>query len=281
MSKKVAVVTGAGSGIGQAIAEKLSGTFDVILVDINDDNLTATAKKISSAGNKSVSVVGNVGSRETHQSARKIAEKNGELVAWVNCAGVTRGAPLHDYPDDPYYLENIIHINQIGTFWGCSEAVTSFLDNKRSGSIVNISSVHGRHAWPEFSVYEMTKSAIDALTRNIAVSYGAFGIRANSIAPGAINTPALVESIANDKDPTARQKSLESLTPANRIGDPSEIANVAMFLLTSSSSFISGASIAVDGGWTSALGIFKPSKELADKYGLDPETGLSKDWNNG
>ena len=277
MKKKVAVITGAGSGIGLAISQRLSAVYDLVMVDVNSENLNLAVKQINDAGNRAYAVVGDVSEHQTHQSARAAGEKIGTLVAWVNCAGVTRGAPLHDYPDDSWFLEEIIQINQIGSFWGSAEAVTSFLESKNSGAIVNISSVHGRLAWPDFAVYEMTKAAIDALTKNIAVSYGAFGIRANAIAPGAIRTPALEQSILSAQDPVARRMDLESLTPAKRIGEPAEIAEVALFLLSSAASFISGTSIAVDGGWTSALGTFEPSAELAAKYGLDPKIGLSKD----
>jgi NAD(P)-dependent dehydrogenase (short-subunit alcohol dehydrogenase family) len=272
----VAVVTGAASGIGRGIAHRLAQEYVVILVDLNPKTLPQVEKEIADAGHAAFSVLGDVGIRSTHESARKLAESKGNLISWVNCAGWTRGAPMHDFPNDPAVLEELISANQIGSFWGCAEAVASFTKRKASGAIVNISSVHGRRAWPDHAVYEMTKGAVDALTRNVAVAYGPFGIRANAVAPGAIMTPALEQSFVDAPDPIARRHSLEQLTPLKRIGQPSEIAEVVAFLLSSRASYVSGQSIAVEGGWTSALGVSGVDVDLAQRYGLDPNTGLSK-----
>ncbi len=183
---------------------------------------------------------------------------------------------MHDFPNDPAVLEDLIAANQIGSFWGCAEAVASFTTRKVPGAIVNISSVHGRRAWPDHAVYEMTKAAVDALTRNVAVAYGPFGIRANAVAPGAIMTPALEQSFVDAPDPVARRNSLELLAPLKRIGMPSEIAEVVSFLLSTRASYLSGQSIAVEGAWTSALGVPEIDIELAKRYGLDHKTGLPK-----
>ncbi len=273
----VAVITGGGSGIGRGIAHRLAQDYVVILVDLNPITLPMVEKEISDLGNQAYSVLGDVGKRLTHVAARELAESKGNLISWVNCAGWTRGAPMHDFPNDPAVLEELISANQVGSFWGCAEAVSSFTTRKVPGAIVNISSVHGRRAWPDHAVYEMTKGAVDALTRNVAVAYGPFGIRANAVAPGAIMTPALAKSFIDAPDPVARRQSLELLTPLKRIGEPSEIAEVVAFLLSPRASYVSGQSIAVEGGWTSALGIAEIDTVLAERYGLDPKTGLPKE----
>lgn len=272
----VAVVTGAASGIGRGIAHRLAQDYVVILVDLNPVTLPVVEKEISDLGHQAFSVLGDVGKRLTHESARELAESKGNLISWVNCAGWTRGAPMHDFPNDPAVLEELISANQVGSFWGCAEAVSSFTTRRVPGAIVNISSVHGRRAWPDHAVYEMTKGAVDALTRNVAVAYGPFGIRANAVAPGAIMTPALEKSFIDAPDPLARRQSLELLTPLKRIGVPSEIAEVVAFLLSPRASYVSGQSIAVEGGWTSALGVAEINTDLAEQYGLDPKTGLPK-----
>ncbi len=272
----VAVVTGAASGIGRGIAHRLAQDHVVILVDLNATTLPQVQKEISDAGHEAYSLLGDVGKRSTHEAARKLAESKGNLLSWVNCAGWTRGAPMHDFPNDPAVLEELISANQVGSFWGCAEAVSSFTTRQDPGAIVNISSVHGRRAWPDHAVYEMTKGAVDALTRNVAVAYGPFGIRANAVAPGAIMTPALKQSFVDAPDPVARRQSLELLTPLKRIGEPSEIAEVVAFLLSPRASYVSGQSIAVEGGWTSALGVPEINSDLAERYGLDPKTGLPK-----
>jgi NAD(P)-dependent dehydrogenase (short-subunit alcohol dehydrogenase family) len=274
--KEVAVVTGAASGIGRGIAKRLAEDYTVILIDLNPKTLPVVEKELTDAGHQAYSVLGDVGQRATHQNARALAESKGNLISWVNCAGWTRGAPMHDFPNDPAVLEDLIGANQIGSFWGCAEAVASFTTRKVPGAIVNISSVHGRRAWPDHAVYEMTKAAVDALTRNVAVAYGPFGIRANAVAPGAILTPALEQSFVDAPDPVARRNSLELLAPLKRIGEPSEIAEVVSFLLSTRASYLSGQSIAVEGAWTVGLGVPEIDSELAKRYGLDSKTGLPK-----
>jgi NAD(P)-dependent dehydrogenase (short-subunit alcohol dehydrogenase family) len=274
--KEVAVVTGAASGIGRGIAKRLAEDYTVILIDLNPKTLPVVEKELTDAGHQAYSVLGDVGQRATHQNARALAESKGNLISWVNCAGWTRGAPMHDFPNDPAVLEDLIGANQIGSFWGCAEAVASFTTRKVPGAIVNISSVHGRRAWPDHAVYEMTKAAVDALTRNVAVAYGPCGIRANAVAPGAILTPALEQSFVDAPDPVARRNSLELLAPLKRIGEPSEIAEVVSFLLSTRASYLSGQSIAVEGAWTVGLGVPEIDSELAKRYGLDSKTGLPK-----
>lgn len=268
----VAVVTGAGSGIGRAIATRLSNNYIVILVDINPKGLAEVEKELANAEHKVFSLIGDVSIRETHKRARKLAEEKGTLVSWVNCAGVTRGAPLHDFPNDPTLMDEIIGINQVGTFWGCAEAVASFVTGEIKGAVVNISSVHGRRAARDHAVYEMTKGAVDALTRNVATTYGPYGIRANAVAPGAVLTPALKEYFV--KIGSKHRESLEVLTPLKRLADPSEIAEVVSFLLSPKASYVSGQSLAVEGGWLSALGLGDLDPDLAKKYGLKSENGL-------
>ncbi|GDX24516.1 glucose-1-dehydrogenase [Actinomycetes bacterium] len=270
----VAVITGGASGIGRAIATKLADDYIVVLVDINPDGLQEVEKDLASRGCKIFSVLGDVSFRQTHVRARVMAEEIGRLTAWVNCAGLTREAPLHDFPNDPLFLEDIIGINQVGSLWGCAEAVASFTQGKVAGSIVKISSVHGRRAWRNHAVYEMTKSAIDALTRNIAITYGPYGIRAKAVAPGAVMTPALKQAFLEAEDSHERRQALERLTPLKRIANPSEIAEVVIFLLSPKASYVSGQSVGVEGGWTSALGIGDLDYDLAKKYGLRPENGL-------
>jgi NAD(P)-dependent dehydrogenase (short-subunit alcohol dehydrogenase family) len=276
MAREVAVVTGAGSGIGHAIALRLAKDYALINIDINGENLSKVEREIISIGGEVQSIVGDVSKRETHAKARELASKKGTLKAWVNCAGWTRGAALHDFPNDPKVFEELMGTNQNGTFWGCAEAVHYFVNHKVKGAIVNISSVHGRRAWRDHAVYEMTKGAVDALTRNVAVTYGPYGIRCNSVAPGAVMTPALAQSFVDAPNAKERRESLEKLTPLKRIADASEIAEVVSFLLSENASYVSGQSLAVEGAWTSALGVGDLDLTLAESYGLDPKTGLPR-----
>jgi NAD(P)-dependent dehydrogenase (short-subunit alcohol dehydrogenase family) len=274
--KKIVVVTGAASGIGRAIANRIALENPLIIVDLNAELLVETEKSILELGGTVKSLVGDIAKRSTHSLAIQEADSLGVLTGWVNCAGIGGMTPLHKMPEDPTIMSRIFEINQMGTFWGCAEAVSHFIARKSSGSIVNISSVHGRRAYKDHAIYEMTKAAIDALTRNIAVVYGPYGIRANSVAPGAIMTEAMKQSFIDAPDPEARKNELRRVTPLKRIGDPGEIAEVVEFLISGRSSYLTGQSICVDGGWTSALGNGDLDNELAKSFNLDQKTGLKK-----
>jgi NAD(P)-dependent dehydrogenase (short-subunit alcohol dehydrogenase family) len=261
----IAVITGGSSGIGNEISLQLSNHYQVVIVDIDLDGLNRTKSEIEKRGNEASIFCGDVSKRETLVSARKLAESKGKLISWVNCAGITNTAPLHNFPNKSEYLTRIIEVNQIGTFWGCVEAVSSFIDNQVTGSIVNISSVHGRQSAPGHAVYEMTKSAIEALTRNVAVTYAPYGIRANAVSPGAIMSPSLERSFSEKVGGGHRRELLQNLSPMNRIGEAIEVANVVKFLLSSDASYLTGQNIAIDGGWTSSLVDIKKDPSIFKK----------------
>jgi NAD(P)-dependent dehydrogenase (short-subunit alcohol dehydrogenase family) len=272
--KPVVVITGAASGIGKGIAKKMVNGYSLVLVDVNSVSLNLVAEEIRKKGSTVAVVVGDVALRETHRKSVAEASKIGTLTGWVNCAGIGGVFPLHDLPENPTDMMIVFEVNQIGTLWGCAEAIKSFTDSKVSGSIVNISSVHGRRAYLDHAVYEMTKAAIDALTRNVSVVYGPYGIRANSVAPGAVMSEAMEQSFVDAPDPEGRRQWLEMTTPLKRIAQTSEIAEVVDFLISPLSSYLTGQSICVDGGWTSSLGISELDKDLSVSYGLNQKTGL-------
>ena len=273
---QVVVVTGAAAGIGCAIAETIAPFASVILIDIDEAGLKQTASQINKSDGSAEFVMGDVSHRATHREAVAKALELGTLTGWVNCAGINRGGQLHNFKEDSTDLERVINVNQLGTLWGCTEAITTFLDAKTQGAIVNISSVHGKRAWRDNAIYEMSKAAIEALTRNIAVVYGPYGIRANTVSPGAVLTPVLEQSFIDAPDPQKRRLGLESITPLKRIALPREIADVVLFLLSEKASFVNGQDICVDGGWSAALGSGDLDIDLASRFGLDPNTGLRK-----
>jgi NAD(P)-dependent dehydrogenase (short-subunit alcohol dehydrogenase family) len=245
-----AVVTGAGSGIGRAIARRLHD--DGRAVVLVDRNAAALAEAVAEFGPRASAVTGDVAQADTHQRALVAAREWGRLDAWVNCAGLTRPCPLPQLTADEAAIS--VDANLYGTLWGTQTAVAHWVEQGVGGAIVNISSVHGQRAYPDHAVYEMTKAAIEALTRNVAVSYAAAGIRANTVAPGGVITPALSESLASAPDPQAALAELTGFTPAGRLAEAAEVAAVVAFLLSDEAGYIAGQTLVVDGAMTAHIG---------------------------
>ena len=159
-------------------------------------------------------------------------------------------------------VDRLFDVNLFAVYWGCSTAVRSFIADKISGSIVNISSIHGRSAFNGWAAYDAAKGGVDALTRYLCVEYGPLGIRANAIAPGAIRTEMLVKVISESNDPVKAEIDMAMIHPLERLGEPHEIAEVTAFLLSDKASFITGQSIAVDGGATARCYRYDSSEDI-------------------
>lgn len=256
------VVTGASSGIGEAIARHLGRLgWAVVVVGRNPDRTTAVAASMPGPAHP---CAGDVADPATSRRALAQALAMAPLGGWVNCAGLTirQGLPELTEP----VTRSMIEANQLGTLWGTRTAVTHWHHEGTGGALVNMSSVHGSRAYPEHGVYEMTKAAIEALTRSVAVTHAAHGIRANAVAPGAIRTPALRDSFASAADPAAAEAHIAGRSPAGRIGEPEEVAAVVAFLLSPAASYVNGVTIPIDGGWLAALGA-DPADPAAQRPG--------------
>lgn len=263
MIRQSVVVTGSGKGIGRAIAERLS-SLGWIVVGLERSPGSGTVD----AGICRSVVLGDSSDLESHRRAAAEAIRQAPLAGWVNNAGVTKQSPLHAV--DEKTVREVLAINGLGYIWGCAAAVETFVAQRSGGAIVNIGSIHGRASFPHHAAYEFTKGGIDALARSVAVSYGPFGIRANTLAPGGVLTPHLQSQIAAASDPVAEERSLSEGPPLRRIARPSEIADAAAFLLSEESSYITGQSIAADGGWSVAFGSPDLDTELSHRYGIVP-----------
>ena len=244
--KESVVVTGVGSGIGRAILKQL--VADKYFV-VGIENSEAAAKSVAAEfGNSALIINEDLCQEGVFEKAAKEASKVAPLTSWVNNAGIALGGNLHN--PNPTEVQRLFDVNLMGVYWGCSAAIKSFIENKISGSIVNISSIHGRSAFNGWAAYDAAKGGVDALTRYICVEYGPLGIRANAIAPGAIRTEMLSKVISDSEDPAKTELDMAMIHPLERLGEPSEIAKVAAFLLSEKASFLTGQSIAVDGGAT-------------------------------
>jgi NAD(P)-dependent dehydrogenase (short-subunit alcohol dehydrogenase family) len=256
------VVTGSGSGIGFAIARRLADDgWHVAGLEIDP----AGADRLEAAlGDGHAVVRGDAADRNMLRAAREAAERLAPLGGWVNNVGVAIMGNLHEPNLDE--INRVIQVNLMSHFWGAAEAVQTWIRHRSTGAIVNVSSVHGRSAFNMWAAYDVAKAGIDGLSRYIAVEYGPIGIRANSVAPGAIRTP-LVDRVIRDSPDSARaEREMSIIHPLERIGEPEEVAAAVAWLLSPESSFVSGESLAVDGGLTARSYRYEPDAQLLARY---------------
>jgi NAD(P)-dependent dehydrogenase (short-subunit alcohol dehydrogenase family) len=241
---KVAIVTGAGRGIGEGIALRFAEEgARVIVNDVNEGEASRTAQAIQSKGGKAVAVTGSVGSRDVAQKMVDTAVKEfGTVDILVNNAGIIRDAMLHKMTDEQW--DQVIEVNLKGVFL-CTQCAARVMREKGYGKIINISSTSWRGNPGQIN-YSATKAGVIGMTKTTAKELAPKGINVNVIAPGMIWTdmiksmpPAIVERM---------EKGLAFIVPLNRKGLPQDIANLALFLASDESSFITGQLIHCDGG---------------------------------
>lgn len=237
---RVAIVTGAASGIGAAIARQLSESGAAVLIaDRDADGLTSVAADITGEVRTVVVDLLDPGAIATIVDAALAGF--GRIDILVNCAGVLETAPLEEVSTAMF--DRVMGIN-VRAAYLLAQAVAPHLPT--GGAIVNIASGNATLASPGGSVYATSKGALVSMTRGLAADLAGRGVRVNCIAPGPVVTPLLAPALA---DPTIRDMILGAV-PAGRIGEPEEIATVATFLVSDAASFMYGATVHVDGGTT-------------------------------
>ena len=241
---KVAIVTGAGIGIGFEISKQLSlAGAKVVLNDIDKELAEDAANKIERLGGICVSVSGDSSNVEViNKLVETAVEKFGRLDFAVANAGITTFGSFLDYELES--LQRLMEVNIQGSFFLANASAKQMVKQQSSGRILFMSSVTGHQAHPKLAAYGMTKAALEMLAKSLSVELAEHKITVNAIAPGA----TLTERTQSDDNYKA---SWEEITPTGIVSSTKDIANAVLFLLSDSSSQITGQTIIVDGGWTS------------------------------
>lgn len=242
---KTAIVTGAASGIGEAIALELgaSGAF-VIVSDLKQDGCASTVATIIDRGGKAAPFAADVADPNAMEALVAFAEdQTGALHLAVNNAGIGGAqAPVGDYPIDAW--QQVINVNLNGVFYGMRYQIP-MMERAGGGAIVNMASILGSVGFANSSAYVASKHALLGLTKTAAMEYAQKNIRINSVGPAFIQTPLLTDNLDQDM-----LDGLAGLHPMGRIGAPEEVSALACFLLSDRASFITGSYHLVDGGYT-------------------------------
>ncbi|HEY5331359.1 MAG TPA: glucose 1-dehydrogenase [Acidobacteriaceae bacterium] len=242
---KVAVVTGSGSGIGQAIAERLAQEGADCVVDYRDhvEEAQVTVDKIAAAGGKSILVRADVTKiGDTQNLIEQAWQQLGGCDILVNNAGIERGSDFWDTPEADY--DAVLAVNLKGPFFLTQAFVRRLRDAKKPGRVINISSVHEDMVFPHFATYCASKGGMRMLMRDLAVELGPLGITVNNVAPGAISTPINAAMMA---DPSKLDPLLRNI-PLGRMGTAQEVAGLVAYLASEEAGYITGSTYVIDGG---------------------------------
>jgi len=245
LAGKVAVVTGASKGIGAAIAKHLAAEGAAVVVNYSSskDAVERVVGDITGGGGRAVAVKANVAKKaDIDQLFAETKKAFGAIDILVNNAGIYEFSPVEDITEEHFRKQ--FDLNVLGLTLATQAAVKQF--NPKGGSVINISSIVSTLGIPGAAVYSGTKGAVDAITRSLAKELGPRGIRVNAINPGMVETEGVhAAGIAESE----MRKQVEAQTPLGRIGQPQDIATVAVFFASSDSAWITGETLTVAGGY--------------------------------
>ncbi|AQX55382.1 glucose-1-dehydrogenase [Priestia flexa] len=244
---KVAIVTGAATGLGKSIAIRFGQEKMKVVVNYRSKSEDAqkVVEEIKQNGGEAIAVQADVSKEEDVKRLIESAHTTfGSLDVMMNNAGVQKEIPSHEMSLEEW--NKVISVNLSGTFMGCREAINYMLEHNIKGTVINMSSVHDIIPWPHFVHYASSKGGIKMMTETLALEYAPRGIRVNSIGPGAINTPINAEKFS---DPSTKAD-VEKLIPMAKIGEPEEIASVAAWLASNEARYVTGITLYADGGMT-------------------------------
>ena len=248
LAGKVALVTGAGSGIGAAIAETLARAgARVVATDLDAPSARATAARIQSAGQSAAAMVLDVADESACAAvASAVTLESGPLDVLVNNAGIGHVGTLTTTSGAD--LDRLYAVNVRGIF-NVSKAFLPGMLERRRGSIVNMASVGGVVGIRDRLAYCTTKFAVVGLTKSMALDHAAAGVRVNCICPARVETPFVAARLREYPDPERAYKEMSSSQSLGRMGRPEEIAAAALYLASDEAAFVTGSALMIDGGW--------------------------------
>ncbi len=241
---QVAIVTGAGQGIGFEICRKLAlQGASVLLNDIDDKLTSSAADKIKTEGGNCTGMTGDAGDISfINEMVKKTVSDFGQLNIVIANAGITLFADFFDYTPDSF--NKVMQLNLAGSFFLAQSAAKQMKKQGTGGSILFMSSVVGHQAHKNLAAYAITKAGLEMLAKNLVIELSPYQITINAIAPGA----TLTERTLDDKE---YEKTWSRITPIGRPATTTDIANAALFLVSPAAKNITGQSLIIDGGWTS------------------------------
>ena len=245
LTGKVAIITGSGSGIGQAIAIRFASEGASVVIDYRNhiDQADETKAKAEAAGGKAILVQADVSKlADTQNLVDQAWQQLGRCDILVNNAGIEKRAAFCDVTEADY--DAVLDVNLKGAFFLTQAFVRRLRDAKLPGRVINISSVHEDMVFPNFSTYCASKGGMRMLMRDLAVELGPLGITVNNIAPGAIATPINTKMMADKSELDA----LLANIPLRRMGTTDDVAGLALFLASDDGAYVSGSTYVIDGG---------------------------------
>jgi len=244
------VITGAGRGLGAAVARRAAREGAAVTVaDLDGDHAEEVAAALRADGHRADAIQVDVTDEDgVRQMMADAVVRNGPLTGVVNAAATIAAGPLEQTTSSTF--ARVMEVNVTGTFHVSKWAVHTFLAQGSGGAIVNIGSISALAGLPGQSAYCASKGAVVALSRQIATDYAKHGIRCNVVGPGSIDGEFLDGYLADQPDPERAREAITAAHPIGRIATPGEIAGPVWFLLTPDAAFVAGANLQVDGGYT-------------------------------
>ena len=246
---KVSIITGAASGIGKATAILFCQEgAKVVIADVDSEKGMAFENALKEKDFEAFFVKTDVRHPAEVESMVRLTVKHFERVdLLVNNAGVAQVVPVADLPEEDW--DRVVDTNLKGVYLCCKYTIPEMM-NAGGGSIINVASVWGIVGRPRGSAYNAAKAGVILLTKNMALDYARYNIRVNAVCPGIVETDLVMRYVKSSEDPQKTYEQFVNLHPIGRLGKPEEIAHSILFLASDKSSFITGSSLVIDGGYS-------------------------------